>query len=121
MHNTSDYFKFLSDELSLELLMKAKEGLKGYTDMSKGCTKKQYTTRLSTARRLCLIMRVDGQYQLTAFGKMLMANIAAIIEAKPIQWMYKSIDAQTDPEAKIQLIHNLFNKHPNIVKSLMDG
>jgi predicted transcriptional regulator len=119
MHQTSDYFKFLSDELSLELLMKAKDGLKGHKDMSHG-TLKQYTSRLSKARKLCLVMRVNGEYRLTAYGKLIVANINSMVETKPIEWMFKSIDHVEDPELKLQLIHSLFNKRPDIVKSLVE-
>jgi len=110
MTKTSEYFKFLSDEMSLQLLRDAQEGKRG---LIPNATTKQFSSRLNKARKLRLIVNERGNYQLTTFGEFLLDKVRVFEEMDPTQWRFKAIDAQDDPEIKLKLIHQFFNKEPD--------
>jgi hypothetical protein len=119
MSDACKYFQFLSNRASIELLKYAKTGITG-PETTPQLTKKQYYDRLLKARRLGLVFKKSGGYHLTSFGEMLMERVRIINDLKSAEWIFKSIDAQTDEEIRLQLIHQLFNRDPEI-ESVLTG
>jgi hypothetical protein len=118
MREICRYYKFLGDDLSLDILVKAKDGFKSPEDISgfdaKPLTKKRYYNRVSNARKLGLIFRCNGGYRLTSFGRLFLRDLDRLVELKPVEWMLRSIDAIDDDGLKLKMIHQLFSKQPDI-------
>jgi hypothetical protein len=119
MSDVCKYFQFLSNTASIELLNCAKTGIMGPENVPQ-LTRKQYYDKTQKARKLGLIFKKSGGYYLTSFGEMLIERVKIISELKTTEWMFKSIDAQTDDEVRLQLIHQMFNKDPEI-ESVLTG
>ena len=116
MADACKYFKFLSDSESLELMQQAENGisLHGIPIMNKD----RYYRRLKKARQLGLMIKKQDGYYLTAMGELIMEKARMITELNPLEWMLKSIDRCPTEEERLDQIHQMFNKRPDIQEAL---
>lgn len=117
MAEVSKYFKFLSNPLSLELLQYAQDGIPSQESVTV-MSRKQFYGRMAKARKLGLIMKRDSAYRLTAFGEFVLEKARVLGEMNSMEWMFRSIDAMDNEEDRLILIHELFNKRPDIEETL---
>ena len=117
MTDVSKYFKFLSNPLSLELLQLAQDGIPSQESVTT-MSRKQFYGRMAKARKLGLIMKRDNAYRLTAFGEFVLEKARVLGEMNSMEWMFRSIDAMDNEEDRLILIHELFNKRPDIEETL---
>lgn len=117
MTEVSKYFKFLSDPLSLELLQHAQNGITGLASVPM-LSRRQYYGRLAKARKLGLIVKKSDGYFLTTFGEMFIERTKILTDLDSMELYFRSIDRCPTEEERLEMIHQLFNKRPDIQEAL---
>ncbi len=116
MADACKYFKFLSDAESLQLMRQAEDGISLHSVLT--IDKDRYYRRLKKGRQLGLIMKKKDGYYLTAMGEFVMEKARMLDDINPLEWMFKSIDRCPTEEERLDQIHQMFNKRPDIQEAL---
>ena len=91
----------LADEHAYKLFHQVAAGQIHHDELREGAselTKKQYYSRLSRLISAGLITRRDGDYSLTAFGKVVLNSIKQVEVAINDVWKFKALDSIENSE-----------------------